>query len=399
VGSSYVFLGAFLAIALVYTFYVNLFFVPSEQALLYTPTVDLIAPEDGTVAAVYVSEGERIAEGDPLLQVKSPQLERLLSEARIQVREAEIAQQRLTDLIATESGAIDTYRLIASDQVVATSARLSAAQKQLSLLEHQHARVFQLFQQGMVSSQEMDRIEADQYRARQAVAEVQADLRIARAAREAAQTGKYYSSNRFEGRLPELKDELAAAKSQVELAKTRLMELERQSDQLTLRAPGSGHVRQIPVVAGNAIKGGMLAISLLTDQTPKVYARVPSDQLAQIALGDDARVFVPALSREFTARVVAVEPRLWSLPENLRRLLGEPGEGGLAVLALAPGELDTSSLQPGLPVSVELRNETGRQAMHQLASLLNLIEPNAAAEPLPASAARYSGVDTNVNAR
>lgn len=399
VGSSYVFLGAFLAIALVYTFYVNLFFVPSEQALLYTPTVDLIAPEDGTVAAVYVSEGERIAEGDPLLQVKSPQLERLLSEARIQVREAEIAQQRLTDLIATESGAIDTYRLIASDQVAATSARLSAAQKQLSLLEHQHARVFQLFQQGMVSSQEMDRIEADQYRARQAVAEVQADLRIARAAREAAQTGKYYSSNRFEGRLPELKDELAAAKSQVELAKTRLMELERQSDQLTLRAPGSGHVRQIPVVAGNAIKGGMLAISLLTDQTPKVYARVPSDQLAQIALGDDARVFVPALSREFTARVVAVEPRLWSLPENLRRLLGEPGEGGLAVLALAPGELDTSSLQPGLPVSVELRNETGRQAMHQLASLLNLIEPNAAAEPLPASAARYSGVDTNVNAR
>jgi HlyD family secretion protein len=396
-GSSYILFGVALTIGLLYTLYVNVFFVPSEKALLYAPTADLIAPEDGTVSVIFVREGERVAEGDPLLQIKSPQFERLLSEARIKVREAEVAQERLSALIETEDTALETYRRIASDQVVGSQARLAAAQEELRLLEHQHERVLSLSNQKMVSTQDLERVQTDQHRARESVLEAQAELRIARAAQEAAQAGKYFTSNRLEGRLPELKTELVAAQAQIDLAKTRLTELERQADQLTLRAPGPGYVRRIPVAAGNAIAGGTLAISLLTDQAPQVYALLASDQLDQIALGAVAHVFVPALSREVEAKVVAVEPRLWALPDDLQRLFGEASDGGLAVLDISPGELETASLQPGLPVLVELRNEAARHSVQQVAGVLDLIAPDAA-YGASADTPLYSRLPTDVDA-
>lgn len=373
VGSTYLSLGVALAFGLLYTLYGTIFLVTSEQAMLYAPITELIAPEDGSVSAVYVAEGDPVAAGDHLLTITSPRLEQLQSEARIREQETLIEQQRLTELVETEVNTLIPYGDISADQVVATEARLASAQKQAALLERQRQRLIPLQQEGLVSAQQIDQLETDAQRAQGTVTEAQADLRIARMAHDAALSGKYYSANRLEGQLPELRAELSAAKGQVRLAKIRLQELAKQVDRLTLRAPIGGHVRQVSVMAGSAVSSGRLAISLLSDELPKVYAVVPSDKLARIAIGHRAKILIPALSRQISAEVTSIEPRSWSLPENVRRLLGgEPMDSGLVVLALASEEPGARNLlQPGLPVSVEMENETAQRAVRTVSSAVS----------------------------
>lgn len=389
VGATYLSLGVALAIGLVSTLYQTIFLVPSTQAMLYSPIADLIVPEDGTVSAVYVGEGDRVAAGDPLLTIVSPRLEQLQSEARIREQEALINEKRLTALVETETHTLVPYGDISADQVVAAEARLASAQQQAAALDRQRLRLMSLRNDGVVTAQQLDQVETDLQRAQDAVAETQAGLRIARVAHTAAQSGTYYSANRLESQLPELRAELVAAKGQVNLARVRLLELHKQTERMTLHAPIPGQVRQLSVMLGSAVSGGRHAISLQSDDLPKVYAMVPSDKLARIAIGNTAQVFIPALSREISAAVVTVEPRIWSLSEDVRKLLGEPTDSGLIVLSLAAETQGAGALYSGLPVSVEMANETARQAVRKLSQtamqIFGIGKTLAAVAPSPAN--------------
>jgi len=383
IGASYLMVGLIVAVGFYYTLYTNVFLVTSDQAFVYTPSVDVIVPEGGEVSAVYVSEGEQVSEGDPLLRLNSQRLNHLLSEAQFEIRAALNERRRLEASIKSEQETLATYRHIASDQVTAAEARLSSAKTQQSLLERQYERVSTMSQQDnqLVSTEELDRIRTDQLRATQAVSEAQAELRIARSAFEAAKKGAYYSSNRLESRLPTLQNDLASANDRIELAESRMLELQKQAIRLVIRAPVAGRVRQVTVPAGGTVMAGTQAVSLLTDQTLQVYTKIPSHELGRIAVGDSASVYVPVLSRNLNARVAAIEPRLWSLPNNVRRLLGEPSDGGLVVLSfdLLAADTGTELLNPGLPVTVELRNNTVRSVVRRVASLFHFSDTSATA--------------------
>ncbi|WP_455222927.1 HlyD family efflux transporter periplasmic adaptor subunit [Kaarinaea lacus] len=383
IGFGYLTVGFVVAISLYYTLYTNVFLVTSDQAFVYTPSVDVIVPEGGEVSAVYVREGDQVSEGEPLLKLNSQRLDHLLSEAQFEVRSALNERRRLEASIKSEQETLTTYRQIASDQVAAAEARLSSAKTQQSLLERQFDRVSTMSQQGkqgLVSTEELDRIQTDQLRASQAVSEAQAELRIARSAYAAAQKGAYYSSNRLESRLPTLQNDLASANDRIELAESRLHELQKQAIRLVIRAPVSGRIRQVTVPSGGTVMAGTQAVSLLTDQTLQVYTKIPSHELGRIAVGDSASVYVPVLSRNLDARVVAIEPRLWSLPNNVRRLLGEPSDGGLVVLNFdLLADTGMALLNPGLPVTVQLKNNSVRSVVRRVAKLFQFSDTNATA--------------------
>jgi len=386
VGSAYLTVGVVLAGSLAYTLYKTIFLVPSEQAMVYASTVDLIGPEDGTVSAVHVRDGDAVAAGDPLVSIRSPRLERLLSEARIQEREAKITRERLISLIAHEERTLRPYGEITADQLTAARARLSAAQENVALLQRQRARMAPLLGGGYVSTQELDRVDTDLQRAQSAVLAAQAELRIADAAHTAARSGTYFTANRLEGELPQLQVDLIAATERVSLATARLKELEEEAERLQLRAPVSGRVRQVTVVAGSAVSGGAMVVSLQADERPRVYAMVPSEKLARIVIGTHATVYVPALSKDVKAEVVAIEPRIWMLPSNVRRLLGDPASAGLVILSFGPEQSDVNALHPGLPVAVEFAGEGPSRAVRWVADVLGIRKTQVTKEGVPANA-------------
>jgi multidrug resistance efflux pump len=354
IGASYVLIGTVLTGLLAHALYKSLFVVAAEQAMVYAPTVDLIGPNDGVVAAVYVREGEQVAAGDPLVDLQSTRLEQQLSEARIQEREANIEAEQLEAMIAHERDTLRPYEAIATDQLAAAQARLASAEKYQSLLERQRNRMGPLIGAGYVSEQELDRVDTGLAQAVSAVTVARTELQVARAAHLAARQGRYFTANRLEGKLPELKSELIAVREKSKLAASRMRDLEERVGSLTLRAPVAGRVRQAPLVAGSAVTGGAVVVSLQTDERPRVYAVVRSDRLERVTIGRRASVHVPALASDLDAEVIAIEPRIWTLSENVRRLLGNPADGGLVVLAFDDAAERAQVFNPGLPVLVEM---------------------------------------------
>jgi multidrug resistance efflux pump len=353
VGGGYAAAGIVLTAFLGMALYKSLFVVSAEQAMVYAPTVDLIGPDDGVVAEVYVREGDQVAAGDPLVDLQSTRLAQQLSEARIKEREANIEAERLDSLITQERNTLRPYESITADQLKAANARLASAQDYRALLERQRTRMQELINEGYVSTQELDKVETNFAMAVGAVTVAQSELQVARAAELAARSGRYYTSNRLEGKLPELQAELIAVRQRASLANARVRDLETQAAQLSLRAPLAGRVRQVPVVAGSVVSGGSLVVSLQTDSQPRVYAVVRSDRLARVTLGRRANVYVPAISRDLDAEVIGIEPRIWTLPDNVRRLLGNPADAGLVILAFND-KTGSEAFNPGLPVLVEV---------------------------------------------
>jgi multidrug resistance efflux pump len=370
IGSSYVLIGTLLTTCLSYVLYKSLFVVTAEQAMVYAPTVDLIGPDNAVISGVYVQEGDEVSAGTPLVELTSTRLAQQLSEARIQEREAKIDADRLASLVAQEHDTLRPYQTIAGDQVAAALARLDAAEQNSALLQRQRDRMKQLIAEGYVSAQELDKVESSLSLALGSVNVAKSELQVARSAEQAARQGRYFTSNRLEGRLPELKAELVATRDKVALASARVQELEAQSRQLTLRAPVAGRVRQAPLVAGSSVSAGAVVVSLQTDELPRVYAVVRSDHLERIGMGRRASVHVPAISLDLDAQVIAIEPRIWTLPENVRRLLGNPADAGLVVLSLDDSSAEGAVFNPGLPVLVEMGGLRDTAAARWLSRIL-----------------------------
>lgn len=375
IGGSYAAVATVLTAWLGYALYKALFVISAEQAMVYAPTVDMIGPDDGVVDAVYVREGDQVAAGDSLVDLSSTRLAQQLTEARIQERQAKIDIEHIGELIAQEKKTLLPYGAMAVDQLNAANARLQSAQKYLDLTGRQHSRMIALLKEGYVSTQELDKVESNLAMAQGAVSVARSELQVARTAELAARTGRYYTSNRLEGRLPELESDLIAARQKEALASTRVQELEAQAGQLSLRAPVAGRVRQLPVVAGSVVNGGSLVISLQTDERPRVYAVVSSARLERVTIGRRASVYVPAIGRDLDAEVIAIEPRIWTLPENVRRLLGNPADAGLVVLNFEPEPAEGAAFNPGLPVLVEVGGLRDSRGFRWMAAVFGESQP------------------------
>ncbi len=365
-GAAYITLGILLAGFFSYMLYNSVFLVKSDQAMVYAPTLDIVSSENGMISEVFVKEGDQVAAGARLLTLDSPRLEQLMSETTRQQSEARIARDRLAALVLSEQRTLLPYRKIAADQVISADARLKSAKEHTSLLERQRDRMRVLLKQGYVSTRELEVVETDLQQSYSAASAAGADLRIALAARQAADTGRYYTANRLEGELPALESQLSAADAEVALAESRLADLQRQVDRLTVRAPLGGRVRQLTVGSGSAVSIGSSMASLQTEDRSQVYALVPSHKLSSVVIGADATVTIPALSLSFAARVSGIEPRVWSLPDNVRRLLGNPTDAGLVILSFTEAGKATSDVHPGLPALVEIGNGPGASAARAL---------------------------------
>jgi hypothetical protein len=87
-------------------------------------------------------------------------------------------------------------------------------------------------------------------------------------------------------------------------------------------------------------------------------------------MGRRPSVHVPAISLDLDAQVIAIEPRIWTLPENVRRLLGNPADAGLVVLSLDDSSAEGAVFNPGLPVLVEMGGLRDTAAARWLSRIL-----------------------------
>lgn len=214
--------------------------------------VRLASPVGGTVARLFVQRGSELKPGDPafVLEQESERAARAEATARLQR-----ARSALANL---EKGRRPEELAVARQQLAQAGAALALSQAEL-------AREGKLLDAGFVSAARFDQLRAAVRRDRARVAELQAQLAVARLGARA--------------------DELAAARHDVEAAQAQLGQAEWQLARKAVSAPLHARVADLLFREGELAPAGAPVVSLLAPELLRARFFVPQAALGAIVPG------------------------------------------------------------------------------------------------------------------
>jgi multidrug resistance efflux pump len=267
-------------------------------------TVDVGPLVGGRVARVLVDEGAEVAAGALLVELDDPMLEPQLAGQRAAVASARAA------LALTEAG----QRSEARDR-----ARIAWEAAKTDL-----GRIEALYKDGVVGRQEYD----------------------GAVVREATAQRTWDEASRGSRR-----EEIAAAKAELERQEALLARLERQADELRVVAPVAGRIESFDLRPGDLVAPNQPVATLLEASELWVRVYVPETALGHVAVGQKVAVAVDSFpGKSFPGRVVEIRHRAEYLPRNVQTLDQRADQVFGVKVAFDTG----SELRPGMAATVRL---------------------------------------------
>ncbi|MDH4581166.1 biotin/lipoyl-binding protein [Pseudomonas sp. BN415] len=235
--------------------------------------IGLPAEASETILAWRVAEGDRVQEGQLLLELDPRRLDARLKEAEGDVGQA---KARLDELA---NGA-------RSETMDAARATLTRNRAELTDAERNFQRISALYQRRQVAIAELDRARAARDQALAAVNNADAQLR-----------------ELTNGTRPE---QIEQATALLQAAQGRLAQQQVTREHLSLRAPRAGRVDALPFKPGDQPPVNAELVSLLVGDSPYARVYVPASVRPQIAIGDALKVKVEGVAEPFDATVRSI---------------------------------------------------------------------------------------------
>ena len=275
----------------------------------------LAAPQSGTVSAVFVREGDRVAAGAPTFQI-DPDAQR----ARVQSAEAGVETARAQ---------ADDLRQGQRDQELdVIDAELAAARARLREAEADYGRIAPLVERGIYAPARLDQVTAARDSAR-------AEVEATRRRRQVATLGAR-------------RDAIAAAEQQVRQAEGGLGEAQARLGDLSPAAPVESRVEEIFFRQGEWAAANQPVMALLPDGEIKVRFFAPETEAARYRPGTEIRFTCDGCGGERTARITWISPR----PEFSPPVLYSRSSRDRLVFMVEAAPANPRELNPGLPVDV-----------------------------------------------
>ena len=229
----------------------------------------------GRVEQVLVRRGDRVAEGDLLFAIHSPELDAKLMQAE-GGRDAAKAKQSEADNGARRQ------------EIMAAKEQWLKAQAAATLAKTTYNRVENLFNEGVAARQKRD----------EAFTQWQAAKYTEQAALAMYQMAQ-------EGARVELK---AAAAGNARMAEGAVKEVSAIMQDSQMRAPKSGEISDVLLQAGELAPSGFPIVSLIDMQDAWAVFQVREDQLKGFKKGQKIQLNIPALGQdiEFTVSHISV---------------------------------------------------------------------------------------------
>ncbi len=250
---------------------------PAMQGTLEWDRIALPAEASEAILRVAVREGQRVQEGELLVELDPARALARLRGSEAALRQAEARLAELSEGPRSES--------IAAARAVLARARASAEETR-----REEARVSELRDRGLLAQSELERASAAAQRSR-------ADVQAAQ-----AQLAELTSGTRSE-QLDQAQAALDAAAAVEQQQRIAL-------DRLSLRAPRAGLIDALPFKPGDQPPVGAALVSLLVGEAPYARVFVPAAQRTGVREGALFRVHVQGIAEPFEAslRSIASEP-------------------------------------------------------------------------------------------
>ncbi len=359
----YAVLGVLLTLFIISSLYAYFTRLTIDSAVVSRPVEKIIAPLNGVITKAYVTAGEQVKSGDPLLKLKSVEDRLELSRAETALNKAELELDQAKAKLESSKRSLGVYQGLTEDRLNAAKAALQNAQSTLQLAKSELKSARQLKARQVISTLEYDSAFAKLQHAKSAYNVAMAEFRNLERINQETHDGSYYSSQRKEFDLSELVAAVDAAQQRVELARQRLTAA-KASEYFKVTAPFDAKVISFPKSQGNAVVSAepLAVLEKLTE--PVIDAFLTHTQLAKIRLGSEARVYIPALGKSFTAVVTGIDPTARFTQDETIRYSWQVGASklndiktGRVTLQLKHAEVSDESLGSlaGLPAEVTFK--------------------------------------------
>jgi multidrug resistance efflux pump len=324
----------------------------------------------GRVAKVLVEEGQRVRQGEVLVELEPFDLLELQRGAAAALAGAKAEYERLSAGFRPEEVLQAQARVAQLEahlemlkngpreqEIQAARAYQQAAQSEGKLAQQNHQRLLSLAAKGAAPQEDLDSA-TDKLQAAQAMLVVreqqlglllagtrQEELAQARAQLEEAQHTLQLTTKGYRT------EEIAAAKAACDAAQSALDALQLRIDELKITAPVDGEVQALELHPGDLVVANAPVLSLLDQRHLWVRAYVPEDAL-HLQIGQSLRVTVDSyLGESFTGEVTFIAGQAEFTPSNVQTYDERVKQVFRIKVALQDG-LDR--LRPGMAADVHL---------------------------------------------
>ena len=291
----------------------------------------------GRVGHVLVKEGDAVQRGQLLVQLEPFQLHELLAQAKSQRNQAQATYDKVkagfrVEEIAQAKAHFDQLsamveRLVNGprvEDIAAAQAQFDLAESELAMARLKHRRTEELFGMKTITQEEMD--------------QANTELRVARSTSDAQREmlAKLKNGTRPEeltearAQMEEAKqlwllkkngsrvEEIAEAEAGVTTAEAGMRAIERQIEELDVKAPIDGAIEAIDLQPGDLVGANAPVISIMDLTQLWVRAYLPENKLA-VKIGDPVEVTVDSYPGErFAAKVTFVSRQAEFTPGNVQ---------------------------------------------------------------------------------
>ena len=292
----------------------------------------------GRIAAVLVDEGQEVQEGQPLIRFDRYDLDAKHSDASAAVAQAEATLEKTLNLSRPEEIAAARAQAEAArasyeqalagprkQEIDATRADLDAAEADYDVSKATLERTAKLVSNGVQSQQEYDNAKSayDRANARREAARQRLDLLLAGTRKEeidrAERLYKQAAANRALVERGARKEDIEAAKAQLERSKAALSQIEVQLKELEVVAPARAFVEVLQVRPGELINPNSPVATLVEVDRLWVRVYVPEPEKGNVQLGKEVSVEVDTFrGQRFRGRIEEISSRGEFTPRNVQ---------------------------------------------------------------------------------
>ena len=349
---------------------------PKVSGFVEADEIRLGSRVGGRVLRVLAAEGDRVKEGQVLVELDPFDLQELRAQAAGQLasrtadhaklaagfRAEEVAQAKAkADELAAR---LEELRNGPRKETIAASeARVAQAQADANYTASSLTKVRTLYEKSGATREELDRAVNLADSAAAALAMRKAELaelregtrpeqiRVAEAQLEQAKQA--YGLMKAGAR----KEDVEAARAAMQAAEAALAAIDRQLGELQIKAPAAGVIESLDLQPGDLVPPNTPALTMLREGNPYVRAFVPEHRLA-IQLGSKVQVSTDSLpGRRFAGHVIFLSRRAEFAPSNIQTTEKRAEEVFRIKVVLDEGR---DVLRPGMPVDVWLGEGGGK---------------------------------------
>lgn len=281
--------------------------------------IRVAALEGGTIVAIPVQRGDKVADGALLFQLdQTPQV---AAREQALARQAQARAQR-----------DDVSKGLRPSEITALKSARASAAAALTKANGDLTRAKELFAKGHISKAALDSATANHDAAAAAVRE--ADARLAT------------------GGLPARADQLAAAEANLRAADAALAEADWHLAQREGHAPSGGFVEDVYFRTGEAASPGQAVVSILPPANIKIRFFIAEPELGRIHVGNKVQLACDGCAENMTGTVRFIATQAEYTPPVI---YSENAKSKLVYMAEATPDAAPEALHPGQPMRVTLK--------------------------------------------